>query len=333
MLSVFLIAYAFIAATWLAGFRPVGAAIWYAQTLISVAAILGGLLVRERMRGATRALPAPQGYRVAWRSVRTRRLAIGQYLHIAAVFPLYVACFTAWKCWLDERIPFTWDARLAELGRLLHGGRYPWQLIQPVFSEPLASHLLVFVYAYGWTLAFHAVTAWAALTRQTRFLLAMVLAWPVCGLGMAALMMSAGPAFYGNVVSMTHNPYAALMTYLSNIGSPAEYWQRYLWDGYQAQATRTGAGISAMPSMHLVMATLYACAVWSCGRRWRIAGITFVAVMELGSVHSGWHYALDGYVGIVAALGIWWATGRILDARTTAAISSERSEVRLHPAA
>ena len=88
-----------------------------------------------------------------------------------------------------------------------------------------------------------------------------------------------------------------------------------------------------MPSMHLVMATLYACAVWSCGRRWRIAGITFVAVMELGSVHSGWHYALNGYVGIVAALGIWWATGRILDARTTAAISSERSEVRLHPAA
>jgi hypothetical protein len=33
----------------------------------------------------------------------------------------------------------------------------------------------------------------------------------------------------------------------------------------------------------------------------------------IGSVHLGWHYALDGYVGAACALVIWFAVGWLLD--------------------
>jgi PAP2 superfamily protein len=301
----------FIGATFLAGFRPTGAAVWYAQTVISVAAVLGGLLVRERMRGARRELPAREGYRLAWRVLRTGPLHIRSYLVVALTLPFYIACFTAWKMWIGYRVPFTWDAEIAAAGRWLHGGRHAWEWIQPAIVSPIVSHALTATYAYGWTIAFHAVAAWAALTNRPRYLVATVMAWPVCGIGMAAAMMSAGPAFYGAVVRPDCDPYAPLMSYLHGIGSPAEYWQRYLWDVYVTHRATAGSGISAMPSMHLVMATLYACAVWELGRPWRVAGVCFVLVMQIGAVHSGWHYSLDGYAGIIAALGVWWTTGRL----------------------
>jgi hypothetical protein len=34
----------------------------------------------------------------------------------------------------------------------------------------------------------------------------------------------------------------------------------------------------------------------------------------IGSVHLGWHYAVDGYVAIAAVTGFWWIAGRIIRA-------------------
>ncbi|MGX5841475.1 hypothetical protein ACWGTI_12205 [Mesorhizobium sp. ArgA1] len=33
--------------------------------------------------------------------------------------------------------------------------------------------------------------------------------------------------------------------------------------------------------------------------------------MFFGSIHLGWHYAVDGIVGIAAALAIWWGCGKL----------------------
>jgi hypothetical protein len=38
----------------------------------------------------------------------------------------------------------------------------------------------------------------------------------------------------------------------------------------------------------------------------------FLLVILIGSVHLGWHYAIDGYVGIIGTLILWWACGRLL---------------------
>ena len=66
-----------------------------------------------------------------------------------------------------------------------------------------------------------------------------------------------------------------------------------------------------MPSMHNATALLFVLA--SAGRpRWvRVALGVHCALIFIGSVHLGWHYAVDGYASMALALGLWWVTGPI----------------------
>ena len=71
-----------------------------------------------------------------------------------------------------------------------------------------------------------------------------------------------------------------------------------------------GGGISAMPSMHIVLAFLWVLPVWHLNR---VLGaiITFYAlIIWIGSVHLGWHYFVDGLVGVAVLGPIWYAAGR-----------------------
>ena len=40
-----------------------------------------------------------------------------------------------------------------------------------------------------------------------------------------------------------------------------------------------------------------------------IAFAAYAGVILLGSVHLGWHYAVDGYAAIGIALACWWIAG------------------------
>jgi membrane-associated phospholipid phosphatase len=81
------------------------------------------------------------------------------------------------------------------------------------------------------------------------------------------------------------------------------------------EATQAGtnldfaSGISAMPSMHVAMATLFAIAGF---RRSRLLGGIFTVyalTIWVASVHLGWHYALDGVVG-AAMMGALWSLSK-----------------------
>ena len=41
-------------------------------------------------------------------------------------------------------------------------------------------------------------------------------------------------------------------------------------------------------------------------------GLSFAALIFVGSIHLGWHYAIDGYAGAAVALFGWWAAGRLV---------------------
>jgi hypothetical protein len=72
-----------------------------------------------------------------------------------------------------------------------------------------------------------------------------------------------------------------------------------------------GGGISAMPSVHNALAALFALAAFQLSRTagWLVA--IYAAAIWIGSIHLGWHYALDGVLGVAMTLGIWIVCGRI----------------------
>jgi membrane-associated phospholipid phosphatase len=112
------------------------------------------------------------------------------------------------------------------------------------------------------------------------------------------------------------DPYGPLMDWLREAGQSYPIWSvavmDELWRNY---LTGHGVvnGISAMPSMHVGTSVLFAMLGFASGKRW--AGwllAIFAALIFIGSIHLGWHYAIDGYAGaLVAAFG-WWAAGRLV---------------------
>ncbi|MBI3674799.1 MAG: phosphatase PAP2 family protein, partial [Rhizobiales bacterium] len=147
---------------------------------------------------------------------------------------------------------------------------------------------------------------------RTRFFLAYMLTWWVGGGLLAVVFSSAGPVYYG-AIGLTPDPFAPLMNYLHDVDSRLPIWslktQALLWDGYTGKLPPLG--ISAFPSMHNASAALFALATWRTSRPVGIFFAIYAAVILLGSVHLGWHYAVDGYAGIAIGVLGWWAAGPI----------------------
>jgi hypothetical protein len=67
--------------------------------------------------------------------------------------------------------------------------------------------------------------------------------------------------------------------------------------------------------MHVGSATLLALFGWRLNRAAGIALTIFAVLIMLGSVHLGWHYAIDGYVAALGTTLIWFITGRLRSLR------------------
>jgi hypothetical protein len=243
-----------------------------------------------------------------------RRLAQG--LPMLLFIPLLGGTFSVIKAAIPLIHPFSWDVRLEHWDRWLHGGMAPWELLQPIFGHPFVSQLVnvgynvwFFVLWFSWIWQFFTLRA---PQRRMQYLLSTMAAWILIGGLLASLFSSAGPCYFGRVVGGT-DPYQPLMTYLNQASLSYKLWaldtQQMLWDGYSLGKLNLGAGISAMPSMHVAMATLFALLGWRTSKRLGILFTAFLVCIMIGSVHLGWHYALDGYISLVCTIAIWHATG------------------------
>jgi hypothetical protein len=246
-----------------------------------------------------------------------RRFAQGLPMLISV--PLLAGSFSVVKAAIPLMNPFSWDLRLEQWDRWLHGGIAPWELLQPLLGHPLASQMINLGYN-AWFFLLWFSWFWQFFTLRNpqlrmRFLLSVQMAWILVGNVLAMVFSSAGPCYFGRMVEGP-DPYAPLMTYLHQASESHRLWalgtQQTLWDGYSLGQLNLGAGISAMPSMHVAIATLLALLGWQTSRRLGILLTVFVGLIMVGSVHLGWHYALDGYVSVLCALLIWWASGWIV---------------------
>ncbi|MGX7873732.1 phosphatase PAP2 family protein [Mesorhizobium sp. ORM6] len=238
---------------------------------------------------------------------------------VILLFFLCITAFTTFKTAIPDIVPFYADHMLAELDLRLHGAD-PWTWTHNVVSEP-ASTVIFIGYGYGWhvqwfgTLLF--VAFWNSPAGRLRYLWALALTTILCGTILAMALSSTGPIFHDHFYGGER--FAALRSALSRNGfaAPVHIYADYLLTAYESGRPELGGGISAMPSMHVAFATLNALFLSGFGRRWALAGWSFAAFILFGSVYTGWHYAVDGYLSMLVVSVLWYLTGRFLLPRSS----------------
>jgi len=221
---------------------------------------------------------------------------------------LWIVCMalTYTYFWVKVCVPLLrtdlYDPALWKLDRWLHFGLSP-----SVFATALFEHSSVAGWLdrwYGlWTpsvlvmLAFFTASTDALLRR--RFMLSCVFLWGL-GCWLYVALPALGPIFY----------VPELWQEIAGRIPSANAMHGLLWANYQKMlAGRNGVlrefnpiyAIAAMPSLHVGAHALFA--VWS-WRHARPVALVFVVATFLtfvGSLVTGWHYAVDGYVGILLA--------------------------------
>jgi hypothetical protein len=251
--------------------------------------------------------------------VRDWRLYDRLILALPAVIALifFMPVFSAFKSAIPAFHAYSFDPLFVRWDEAIHG-RDAWQLIHPLVGHPFITYLLNWAY-HLWIVLLYVgvvlVAAWVERPRlRMQFLLSYALAWPILGTLCAIFLASVGPCFYDDFYG--NDRFAPLMEYLAQtdqtfpLGALNVQERLLVWanDG----SNGIGRGISAMPSMHLSIACLFAILGWRVSRLWGTLATVFMLLILLGSVHLGYHYAVDGYAAIGATLAIWWLSGVVL---------------------
>jgi hypothetical protein len=243
----------------------------------------------------------------------------GNMFHtLVTITPLMIA-FTALKAIVPLIQPFSWDPVFERWDRVLFFGYAPWALLQPLLGYPVVTMALDAAYA-AWFVVVFGVLVWQAFfapssLARMQYLLAFSLSWFIAGNILAAVFASAGPCYYGFLLSP--DPYAAQMDYLRSVNPDGSLLaltlQDRVWQSYD-EARGVSIGISAMPSMHVIAAVLTALVSWRYRKWLGVAATAYAAIVVIGSFHLAWHYAVDAIAGISLALLFWGIAGVVVRA-------------------
>jgi hypothetical protein len=240
------------------------------------------------------------------------RLASGAPMLAALVF--FLPIFSKMKAAIPRFNAYTWDSTWIELDRALHGTD-PWRLLQPLFGYPAVTAVIALFY-HLWILLLYLGAAYfcffhADRVLRARFFIAYFGCWILLGVVMATALASVGPCFLGPILGDPR--FDEQMAYLRSANEAYPIMvlpvQDMLLEAYRTAGSGLGRGITAMPSMHVSIAVLFALALGQLSRTLGILAWVFVAIVQIGSVHLAYHYAVDGYVSIAGTWLIWLAAG------------------------
>jgi membrane-associated phospholipid phosphatase len=210
--------------------------------------------------------------------------------------------------------PYSADPALSAVDQALHFGHYPHEFLIGAFNSASLADLLDGFYLLWFPVMFTA-NAWCIFferddNRRMRFLWASFLCGIIGGNLMAVLLSSVGPIYFGAYYPDIVNPYAAFIASLQGVDLKVIGVSAALLSVVQNPAFPDFNSISAMPSMHVTVAWTIGLYAWSIHRFAGALAFAFAAIILLGSVYLGWHYAIDGYAGILLATLVWWGCGK-----------------------
>ena len=180
----------------------------------------------------------------------------------------------------------------------------------------LATRIFDALYLTWYLILFAAIFSVAVLPShhplRLSFLFALGLNWVIGGVILAILLPAAGPVYMERITgdAMFQPLMERLYGQAQNTRIMALEIQEWLWAGYTLVDVEP-AGISAFPSVHLSIAATCACLGFAANRAigWLVAAFTLAILV--GSVHLGWHYAIDGIAGIALGIVFWRISARL----------------------
>lgn len=300
--------------------RPLGkyvSADWFADTVpffvLPVLVWLAGVTIVFARRGAKSPLRALKLV------VFLNRQRVLRTVLLLALYAVTSRAYRAIKVALPRYNDFYADPSFAQLDRAIFGTD-PWRLTHALIG-PDGTWLIDRLYIL-WLPVMLAMFAWTAFTSDRAFQLrsafAHFLIWIVLGNALALVLASAGPCYFEEFFG--DPAFRPLMDRLAEIGDlNALPLQAYLLSARGVESI--GAGISAMPSVHVAMTTLLVLMMHDrFGQRWPTwLAAGYLGVILVGSVHLGWHYASDGLLSLVLVPILWFALGRVPGLRRAAA--------------
>lgn len=249
-----------------------------------------------------------------WRAALFNPYLFAARIAPIVMMPFFFASFSVLKMLMPRYVPFWLDEPFARMDQFLFFGYHPWQLTHAVFTSPEATVTLDLFYSIWVILLSVAIAGFALFAprkERARFFLSFGGAWFLLGFIGAWLGSSAGPCFLANLNSPLAPEFAGLMQRLNAASNSmdtiaqAVEWQQMLWNGYESQTYRFGMGISAMPSLHNAIAVLYAFMAFRFSKLLGLFATAYAIIIFIGSIHLGWHYAVDGIFSAIGMWGIW----------------------------
>lgn len=255
------------------------------------------------------------------------------------LMPVLMGAFGALKMLMPLSRSFDWDDSLALGDKMLFLGFHPWQLTHALFGGELATMAIDLVYAMWVPTVFVAIAlaSVAPPLQRARFFLTFGASWLLIGVFGAYALASAGPCYAALIGASSAPQFAPMMDRLHEISTlrplNTVVWQSMLWNAHVSREYQFAMGISAMPSMHNAITVLYALMFWNSGPLLRYGSRIYVALIFIGSIHLGWHYALDGIIAGAATVAIFAAVNVYLRwCGYAAAVSRRASTAAKQPA-
>ena len=254
---------------------------------------------------------------------------------LLAALVVFMPAFSTMKSAIPLFNSHNWDGAFIAADQAIHGGD-AWRLLQPVLGFPIVTSALSIMYVVWFFVIYASSIYFCFLARdrelRAQYFIAYFASWTICGVFLATLFASVGPCFVGPLLG--DHRFDEQMAYLraANEHYPVLILraQDFLLASRIEASGELGGGISAMPSMHVAMATLVALSAARLSRTAGVIGFGFLLTTLLGSVHLAPHYAVDGYVSIAVTFVLWLVAARLarlVTGRAERPVQAERRPV------
>lgn len=241
----------------------------------------------------------------------------------------FMPVFSAMKSAIPLFNEFQWDQTFIEWDLALFGID-AWQLLYPILFYPITLAAIAFLY-HLWIFLIYAGGLYFAFKLdqpevRERYFISYFSIWTIIGGLMAIYFSSVGPCFAYPLLGIPHfeplmeklrsaNNHIPIM--VLDVQAELVRWQLHGENGL-------GRGITAMPSMHVSLALLFFLAVRQISTKAGLVFGLFFLIICVGSIVTGYHYAVDGIVAAAATYIIWVAVGVALKFKSAVSVGNVR---------